>query len=135
MSFIISSEVIPVNKSLVLHRILDKESISLSDLSKSCPLIPLFILRVAKAFNGEHIKLDVKVTRDRFLLFLKYCYIETLEERITCEDVSALADLAKQLLLPNLTALFLKKLEIMRENLRSELTKELIQKLVNNDHY
>jgi len=135
MSFVIGSEVIPVNKSLVLHRILDKESISLSDLSKSCPLIPLFILRVAKAFNGEHIKLDVKVTRDRFLLFLKYCYIETLDERITCEDVSALVDLAKQLSLPNLTALFLKKLEIMRENLRSELTKELIQKLVNNDHY
>lgn len=135
MSFIVGSEVIPVNKSLVLHRILDKESISLSDLSKSCPLIPLFIMRVAKAFNGEIIKLDVKVTRERFLLFLKYCYIETLDERITCEDVSALADLAKQLFLPNLTALFLKKLEIMREHLRSELTKELIQKLVNNDHY
>ena len=135
MSFIVGSEVIPVNKSLVLHRILDKESISLSDLSKSCPLIPLFIMRVAKAFNGETIKLDVKVTRERFLLFLKYCYIETLDERITCEDVSALADLAKQLFLPNLTALFLKKLEIMREHLRSELTKELIQKLVNNDHY
>jgi hypothetical protein len=135
MSFIVGSEVIPVNKSLVLHRILDKESISLSDLSKSCPLIPLFIMRVAKALNGETIKLDVKVTRERFLLFLKYCYIETLDERITCEDVSALADLAKQLFLPNLTALFLKKLEIMREHLRSELTKELIQKLVNNDHY
>jgi hypothetical protein len=135
MSFIVGSEVIPVNKSLVLHRILDKESISLSDLSKSCPLIPLFIMRVAKAFNGETIKLDVKVTRERFLLFLKYCYIETLDELITCEDVSALADLAKQLFLPNLTALFLKKLEIMREHLRSELTKELIQKLVNNDHY
>lgn len=75
-------------------------------------------MRVAKACYGENIKLDVKVTKDRFLLFLKYCYIETLDERITCEDISALADLTKQLLLPNLTDLFLKKLEIMREHLR-----------------
>ena len=101
----------------MLHRILEKELITVADVAKESPSVPVFILKVAKAESGALIHLS-NITHAHFMSFLKYCYVEIIDDKITCDDISNLANLTKELQLPHLHAMFANKLEVMREHLR-----------------
>jgi len=79
MVFQIGSTTVPAHKSLVLHRILEKEQITIADLAKCNSNVPIFILSVAKAQASDTVRLDKVSSSDHFKKFLVYCYIETIE--------------------------------------------------------
>jgi hypothetical protein len=134
IKFLVEGQIIHANKSLVLHRIIEKECVQFADLDKGNSSVSPFITSVAKAEPNATIPL-MNISHSSFLAFLKYCYVESLDEKITCDDISSLALLTKELHLTHLHTLFQRRLEAMRDHLRTELTKELISKLVNDEHY
>lgn len=94
-SFKVQEMLITASKSLVLHRIIEKEGLAIADLMREEKPVPKFIRAVAKAEPSEVIILSE--IPSHFVSFLKFCYSETILDKVTCDDISNLAQVCKSL--------------------------------------